>query len=279
MTSLPVSIPTGFSVVVKKGDKIEKGDTLAKSPEGSSSAKAETTINLTAIFNDTPDTVRKFLLKGPGDHVSRDEVIAIRSRSMGLKRDRVISHMTGTITRFDRGEGILIIQRDDVKPQEEEVEDILSPLAGTIKVCNNDSIVIEADVDEEEAEEEIKTPPFPKVKAENSGSGGKVTGTVMVLTPSGSDAVIMGTQITKDTIGKILLLPDIDKEAVAKASAIGVLGIIGTQLSKDLFDYVKERKIDIPLITIDQEEGKKLVKSKKAITINGRDRSIDLDEK
>lgn len=271
MTTLPVTIPEGFTIIVKKGDKVEKNDLLAKAPEGMAVPPPETIIDLTAVFNELPDTVRKYLLKGPGDRIEDGEIIASRGRSFGLKKDQVIAHVSGTITRFDRGEGRLIISRDDVAPSETESLDILSPLAGSIKVCNNDSIVIQPDSDEEVPVETIKP---VKVKADGKGTGGKVTGPVMTLAPSGSDDIITSIQITRDTIGKILLLPDIEKDAIAKASAIGVAGILGTELSADLFDYVKERKIDIPLVSVDQAEGKKLVKSKKAVTINGSDRSI-----
>lgn len=271
MSTLPVTIPEGFTIVVKKGDKVEKNDLLAKAPEGMAAPTPETIIDLTAVFNELPDTVRKYLLKGPGDRVEDGEIIASRGRSFGLKKDQVISHVSGTITRFDRGEGRLIISREDVLPPETESPDILSPLAGSIKVCNNDSIVIQPDSDEEVP---LETPKPVKIKADSKGIGGRVTGSVMTLAPSGSDDIITSIQITRDTIGKILLLPDIEKDAVAKASAIGVAGIIGTELSEDLFDYVKERKIDIPLVSVDQAEGKKLVKSKKAVTINGSDHSI-----
>lgn len=274
MNSLPITIPQGFSVVVKKGDKVDKNDLLAKAPEGMTAPIPETIIDLTAVFNELPDTVRKYLLKGPGDRIEEGEIIASRGRSFGLKKDHVVSHMSGTIVRFDRGEGKLLISKDG-SSEEGVSPDILSPLAGSIKVCNNDSIVIESDTDEDVPQKSISP---AKVKADNEGTGGKVTGLVMTLAPSGSDAIISSSQITRDTISKILLLPDIEKDAIAKASAIGVAGILGTELSKDLFAYIKDRKIDIPLISITQEEGKKLVKSKKAITINGSDRSIIEDD-
>lgn len=276
MTTLPITIPEGFIVVVKKGDTIGKDDLLAKAPEGMLATSPETVIDLTAIFNEMPNTVRKYLLKGPGDRVENGEIIASRGRSFGLKKDQVVSHLSGTIVRFDRGEGRLIISRDDGDAGEIVSPDILSPLAGKIKVCNNDSIVIESESEEEIPQKSISP---AKIKAENEGIGGKVTGQVMTLVPSGSDDIITSSQITKDTIGKILLLPDIEKDAIAKASAIGVAGILGTDLSKDLFEYSKDRKIDIPLISIDQEEGKKLIKSKKAITIDGSTRTIVHDEK
>ena len=71
-----------------------------------------------------------------------------------------------------------------------------------------------------------------------------------------------GAQITKDAIGAILLLPDIDKEAVAKAAAIGTSGIIGTDIKEDLFAYLQSRKIDLPVISVAPETGKKIIRSK-----------------
>jgi len=115
---------------------------------------------------------------------------------------------------------------------------------------------------------------IPKTKAGEKGIGGKATGPLLVLSPEKEGGSIKNTDITKDAIGKIVLLPDIDKEAVAKAAAIGVVGILGTDLSADLFTYVTDRKIDLPIISIDQAIGKKLMKSKRDITINGKDQTV-----
>jgi len=276
MTSLPVTIPEGFTIVVKKGNKVEKKDLLAKAPDGTSAKVSEVVIDLTAIFNLSPSTVRKYLLKGPGDRIEAGDIIASRVRTLGIKKDQIVAHFSGTILRFDRGEGRLIISRDDIETLEVESLDILSPLAGSIRLCNNNLIVIETGDAEKESLEVISPP--SKEKAEDIGVGGKVTGMVMALAPSGKGDIVGSSQITKETIGKVLLLPDIEKDAIAKAAAIGVAGILGTELSKDLFEYIKDRKIDIPLIAVDQEKGKKLVKSKKPITINGSYRTIVQDD-
>lgn len=276
MTTLPVSIPPGFSIVVKKGDHVEKDEVLAHAPESGQSP--DTMIDLVAIFNESANTVRKYLQKGPGDSVYDGEVIAVRSRSLGLKKDAIIAHVSGTVVRFERDTGKLTIKSNQLEEKASEVppSDILSPLAGTIKVCNNDSITISPDGGEEEQAEEIKesVSHVPKIKAGEKGSGGSAKGPLLVLSPEKEGGIISSSDISKTTIGKILLLPDIEKEAVAKASAIGVAGILGTDLSSDLFTYIQNRKIDLPLISIDPALGKKLMKSKKEITINGKDQTV-----
>lgn len=278
MTTLPVAIPPDYSLVVKKGDHVEMDAVLAKAPEQEPSN--ELLIDLVAIFNAPANTVRKYLLKGPGDSVHEGEVIASHSYSLGLKKDEVQSHVSGTVVRFERDTGKLIIQTDEAvnADSRDSTSDILSPLAGTIKVCNNDAIVIDPDKEEEvsdvsePAEEPVSE--LPKVKAGEKGINGKAKGLILVLSPETENGNISSNEITKETIGKILLLPDISKEAVAKASAIGVAGILGTDLSADLFKYVEDRKIDLPIISIDQTLGKKLMKSKKEITMNGKDQTV-----
>ncbi len=279
MTTLPVSVPEEYMIVVGKGDHVEQGEVLAKAPAPKSSPVNELILDLVAIYNESPDSVRKYLKKAPGDSIHEGDIIASHSYSLGLKSDQVIAHVDGTIIRFERDSGKLIIQSDKAVGEEleDKKDDILSPLAGTIKVCNNDSIVLAPDkvidAKEEEKHEEEPEPEIPKVKAGEKGIGGKATGPLLTLEPEKGNMVQSG-EITKETMGKILLLPDIEKEAIAKASAIGVLGILGTDLSNDIFSYVLDRKIDLPIISIDQTLGKKLVKTKKDITMNGKDQTV-----
>lgn len=278
MNTLPIPLPPDFSVVVKKGDHVEKGDLLAKAQESSSqNSSSELIIDLVAVFNESANTVRKYLQKGPGDSIHDGDLIATRTRTLGLKSDSVVSHSNGTIVRFERDTGKLIIQSDKVtSPVTDASADILSPLAGNIKVCNNDSIVITPDeaTDVPALKEASTASILPKVKAGEKGIGGKATGQLLVLSPDKGNTSILSSDLTKEAIGKILLLPDIEKEAVAKASAIGVAGILGTDLAADLFTYVESRKIDIPIISIEQDLGKKLMKSKNDITINGKDQTV-----
>ncbi|HVZ59046.1 MAG TPA: hypothetical protein VG935_04825, partial [Patescibacteria group bacterium] len=243
MTSLPISIPAGFTIVVKKGDKINLGQVLATASDHKVSHTRATTsqtsgreliIDFSEALNQPGDTGRKYLLKGPGDSVKKGDLLAVKKK--GFKKEEIRSEIDGIIVRFERDTGKLVLQTADgqaldTESTARERKDITSPLAGEVTLCDNEKIVIETD---------------SKTLVGSEGRGGTGQGKIIVLTPDDDQKMVSGTQITKDTIGKILLLPDIDKEAVAKAAAIGVAGILATKPSEELFSYMESRKIELP---------------------------------
>lgn len=275
MTSLPVTIPSGYTILVQKGDTVKVGQPLAKREASTQISEPtvaidfgeEQVINLSQAFETDPDTTRRFLQKGPGDHVDVGEVVAKRTRQFGLKTEQVLSRVEGTVIRFERDTGRLVIRgiKESTSPPslKQEPETILSPLAGTIAICNNDAIVIETE---------------SKGLVGAEGSGGAAKGEVLVLIPEEGKTTISSAQITKESSGKILLLPSIDKEAAAKAAAIGVAGILGTELSPDVYEYLESRKIDIPITTIDPSVGKKLMKTKHSVIMHGAEKVVVVDE-
>lgn len=272
MTSLPISLPPHYTPVVKKGDKVIFGQLLAKreqkdekdSPQPLSTS--EVAIDLSAALYVPTGDVRRFLKKAPGDSISIGDSIAEKSVGLGLKKQIIYSEISGTVSRFERDSGKLYVKgqyslpETPVKPQKLE---IFSPLAGIISVCNNDEIVIETE---------------SKTLTGSEGFGGTVTGEILVLVTEDDKPAIVSSQIVKDAIGKILLLPDIDTEALVKADAIGVAGILGTEFSKQLLAYLSSRKLDITVISIDPAIGKKLLKSKNPVILHGLEKSILLQE-
>lgn len=274
MTSLPISLPKGYKSIVKKGETVKAGQTVATvdpdtAPTTSSPDEAiqdtEIVIDLASAMNASGDAIRKFLTRGLGDSILKGDVIAKKPKSLGLKREEIIAEVSGTIVRYERDTGRLIIRTEGEQAKRETPssppQEIISPLEGTVTVCNNDAIVIES-----EGTDLVGT----------KGRGGTASGKVVVIQPPDGKSVVSGTQISKDAIGTILLLPDIDKEAVAKAAAIGIVGIIGTALSEDLFAYLQSRKIDLPVISVDPEIGKKIIRAKNDIVIHGQERTIIL---
>ena len=274
MTSLPVTIPKGFSLVVKKGDSVKAGDLLAGrdaldessvSPESPPLEQGEEqSINLARAFSVNPTSTRKYLKKAPGDSVSVGEVVAARGKSLGLKQEEVVASVSGTVIRFERDTGRLIVRTNTPVSFAQPVKiatpsTIVSPLAGTISVCNNDAIVIESE---------------SKTLVGSAGSGGAAKGELLVLSPLEGKDRVTSEQITKECSGKILLLPSIDREAVSKACAIDVAGILGTEVPKEVFEYLSLRKMDLPVIEIDLATGKKLMKSQKEIIIHGIEKVI-----
>lgn len=287
MTSLPISLPKNYKAIVKKGDVVKAGQIVAASDSPSTSdtldetpSENEVSIDLSAALNASGDTVRKYLQRGPGDSILRGDIIAKKPTSMGLKREEIVATVSGTIVRYERDTGQLIVRTEGATTSQKSStpanrSDIISPLEGTVTVCNNDAIVVES----EDAKADSADLPAKGTGTElvgTQGRGSSATGKILVLSPLEGQLVVSGAQITKETIDTILLLPDIDKEAVAKASAIGVKGIIGTALSEDLFGYLQSRKIDLPIITVDPEVGKKILRTKNDIVINGQAKTIIL---
>lgn len=264
MTSLPIAIPDGYKILVKKGDVIKAGDVLAVNEHGDMASSSlvhnssDTLINIAYALHISPTSSHKTLLKAPGDMVKVGDVLAVKSKSFGLKKEQVVSHVTGTIVRFERDTGVLAIKGDGsdevvVDAPETSHKEISSPLDGTIAVCNNDEIVLESE---------------SKDIVGSMGSGGAAQGKITLLIPKTGD-VVTGSQITSALKGSILFLPSIDKEAVVKASVVGVAGILGTDLSEDLFSYLLTRKIELPVVAVDVSFGKVLAKTTKTVAING----------
>lgn len=275
MTSLPISLPKGYKPIVKKGDLVKAGQTIATAdqeiaptipPPDEIPVDNEIVIDLASAMDASGDAIRKYLSRGPGDSILKGDIIAKKPKTFGLKREEIVAAVSGTIVRYERDTGRLIIRTEgkeekNIASPSSRPEEIISPLEGTVAVCNNDEIVIES-----ESTDLVGT----------KGRGGTASGKVLVVQPQEDESLVSGTQITKDAIGAILLLPDIDKEAVAKAAAIGVKGIIGTALSEDLFAYLQSRKIDLPVISVDPEIGKKIIRAKNDIVIHGQERTIIL---
>ncbi len=269
MTSLPIAIPDGYKILVRKGDAIKAGAVLAtKEHEGSSSPtpvpnSTDTLINIADALRISPTSSHKTLLKAPGDMVRVGDVLAVKGKSFGLKKEQVISHVAGTIVRFERDTGVLVIRGDGVEDvtldsSKTSPQDVVSPLAGTIGLCNNDEIILESE---------------SKDIVGSMGSGGAAQGKITLLIPKTGD-VVTGSQITPALKGSILFLPSIDKEAVVKASVVGVAGILGTDLSEDLFSYLLTRKIELPVVSVDVSFGKVLAKTTKTVAMHGQKKVV-----
>ncbi|MEK7605841.1 MAG: hypothetical protein AAB478_04965 [Patescibacteria group bacterium] len=274
MTSLPIPLPKGYKPIVKKGDTVKAGQTVATVDPDTASQVAsvdeavqdnEVVIDLSSAMAASGDAIRKYLSCGPGDSILKGDVIAKKPKALGLKREEIITTVSGTIVRYERDTGRLFIRTEGKEKNEASPfvspAEITSPLEGIVTVCNNDAIVIESDSTD---------------LVGIQGRGGTARGRVVVIQPPEGERVVSGAQITKDAIGAILLLPDIDKEAVAKAAAIGTSGIIGTDIKEDLFAYLQSRKIDLPVISVAPETGKKIIRSKNDIVIHGQERTIIL---
>lgn len=272
MTSLPIPLPPGSTPVVSEGDSITKGQIIAKrSPQTSPLSQSgddtphEVSISLADSFGEKAANVGKYLLKSPGESVSVGEVIASKKGGLTLRKIRLVSQVSGTVMRFERGSGNLIIRLSKrSKPQVEvshlEPEDIYSPLDGKVTLCNNEKIVLETD-----------TEALVGVK----GSGGEVMGELDGHLFTDEVEEVTSSAIGRESIGKILLVRKIGREAVVKADAIGVKGIISLSAADEDMAYFAKKHAGFPVVEVDVEVAKKIQKTKTPkVILNGSEKTI-----
>jgi hypothetical protein len=245
-------------------------DTLATPPtvlttDSPEIAQDEYEIDLPSIYATRAGNVGRLLKKSLGENVAVGDVLAERTGGLGLKKEQVLAMVPGIIYRFERNTGKLIIRKSEdtssssetISP--EELQPILSPLDGKISVCNNGQIVIEG-----------KTTALAGIK----GVGGKASGELVIIATQDGEPV-ESRLITGDMIGKILLVPYMTRDALVKASAIGVAGVIGISIVQEDLDYLTEKKLNLPVMDIDKDVAKKLKeKSGKQIFIEGLEKVL-----
>lgn len=269
MSSLPITLSSGFVPTVKVGDNVSKGDTLAiptkdASSNTSTSQGDESIIDLSVIYATRPGNTGRLLKKSLGESIAVGDVLAERTSGLGLKKEQVLAKVAGTLFRFERDTGRLIIKKSDSSGSSDLVipvvlEPLLSPLDGKITVCNNEQIVIEG-----------KTTALAGVR----GVGGKASGELMII-PGKDGEPIESKAITGDMIGKVLLVPYMTRDALVKASAIGIAGVIGISIVQEDLDYLAEKKLDLPVVDIDKDTAKKLKeKSGRQIFIEGSEKIL-----
>src|SRR5438105_2270087 len=133
MTSLPVLLSKGFSPLVKSGDVVTVGQILAQNIY-----KDDVIINLPNDLAIPLAKVKKVLKKNPGDTLSEGEIIAVKKSFLGVHQDAIISRISGTILRYERDTGNLVIKTSYATL----TENLLSPVDGTVALCDNEKIII-----------------------------------------------------------------------------------------------------------------------------------------
>lgn len=252
MTSLPIHIPEDYEILVAKDDTVKIGQVLAKRNK----TPSELIIHLAKRLKVSPKSIEKYLKKYPGDQVLEGEVLANKD---GLFGDTVIiSNLTGTLARVDKTDGNITIKLHEIEA-DEEVSEILCPLDGTVMLCHNDQIVLQTD---------------KNVYMGEKGTGGSARG-LLKLVDVKDGTPITSEGITVDAIGAIIFGPAFEQEALAKASAIGVGGILTLSLSDAEISYINEKRLTFPVIKVTTEIGKDIAKWKrKEIFVDGKTGAI-----
>jgi len=258
MVKLPVFFPSGFVSVVNVGDSVKVGQKIV-----SKAARKEYIIDVVKELSISADKARKCLTKVPGDIVAVGDVLAVNKGFWGLNEDKIVSQVDGTVLRYERNNGNLVIQVG----VEGGNEDMVSPIDGIVVVCNNNSVVIETDKD---------------VYSGIKGAGGDAIGEVFVLEDSfyklseGNDSDIsVYYNLDSRAVGKIIIGGKFSRDLLIKSAGMGVVGVIGTSISDDDINYISGRRMALPIIEVDEATIKKIAQWKdKKIYLNSPEKHI-----
>jgi hypothetical protein len=247
MSSLPIPLPQGFSPIVVENEEVHQGQVIArliKQDDTRNSTNLQDGIPLATLLNVSIKKVPKLLKKEPGDMIREGEVLA--SRSKGIHVTDVVSNVTGTIAGYDRASGVLSIQphKKLVKDTLQDTE-IISPLDGVVRVCNNEQIVLQTK---------------QGVSSVDEGIGGQTHGMLVEVSPKGDTQVIDGVDLNVSMIEGILLVPSLTKEAMVKAASMGIKGAVVKVLTAEDREYLLEKQILFPVLAVDEETYKGLKK-------------------
>lgn len=253
MTELPVVIPEGFTTTITVGTAVNIGDTLAKC-EGIS----EEAINLAEKLEVQPVKVPKFLKKDPGESVEVGEVLAAKSGF--FSSIQIQSKVAGTVIRYERDSGRLIIQPKSASEQIKAGDTITAPVEGTV-------------IDAQPTLVRIKTE--KNVLAAVRGSGKSATADTYVVEGKKDEDLLY--RLDAEAIGKIVLSEKVTREFLMKALGIGVAGVIVEDISEADLTYFREKEKIVPLIMIEKEAFEKIKKQKeKKVFVNGSEKVVVL---
>ena len=257
MMQLPISLPSGFTLLVKAGDKVSKGGVLAEKK-----ATDEFRLNIAETFAIPIKNARLVLRKAPGDNVEAGELIALKKHLLGFRKKAIFSHIKGTISRFERDTGTLVITATD----ERVAGSIISPVEGIVTLCDNEKIVIASATQGVSGEK---------------GAGTVGTGELFVLNDSFVQQVTdlksnnLLYLLDSEAVGKIIIGGNFSREVLLKGIGIGVEGIIGTAIADEDLAYLGKRNQKTPVIQVTPEIAKKIIGWKgKKVSLDGESRTI-----
>ncbi len=261
MTALPVLLSYGCVSLVKNNDFVKAGQLIAQRI-----LHKECVINIADEFNTSSEKAQKYIKKKPGDKVKGGDVLAVKKNFFGFKERKVVSRVEGVILRYARDSGNLFIEL----AVEAGVTDIVSPVDGIISLCNNDKIVIDTDKD---------------VLPGRKGAGGNGQGEVFILEGAfldrGADSRESETSLyyTLDSraVGKIIVGRNFQRDLLIKSIGMGASGIIGTEINDSDLEYISGRRMQVPLIEVDNDIIEKIIKWKgKKIYLNSLEKLLIL---
>lgn len=257
MTALPILLPEGFSPLVSVGDKITPGQKLAFKQ-----APQDQMVNVMEALKLSRSQARRALQKNPGDRVKPGDVLAAKKNFWGKVTGSITSGITGVILRYERDTGNLVVRTDY---QEASLE-LISPVAGTVTLCNNKEIVLQT---------------AHAFVSEGVALGTSAEGSLFILKESFEDTSADNTLYYLDsrTAGKIVLLHTLTRDILTKGNSIGVAGFICLVISTEEVVFMQTKELQLPVLAINEDIAKKLDHWKnKNVMVDVTTKSIILQE-
>ncbi len=241
MTTLPIKLPPGFYAKVLVGDAVTIGQLLAEKDK-----RADEVVDLPAQLGiglrDTPKTVKK----NPGDSVAPGDILAAKKGLFGEKK--VISSISGTVLRYERDRGVLVIRAQTDTANTDTKETIVSPLDGTVTLCNNEEIQIKSD-----------SSAIVGVSGVGAGvEGDLVKADGLSRTKSIEEDEVIAADLTPDQIGKIIIGGTFNREVLSKAAAMGIVGVIASQILEEDLAFLTEKNLTLAAVVFAKDDVKKI---------------------
>ncbi len=236
MTALPIELPEGFVPLISVGDSVTPDQTIAKKD-----APQEESVNIMQGLKLSRQDAKKALKKGPGERINPGDVIAMRKSVFGKVKGKIVSQISGIILRYERDTGDLFV-RTDVAPSSLE---LISPVAGTVSLCNNREIRIETD---------------DAFVTNGVALGSTGEGTLFVLKESfdkdGSNNSLY--YLDSRAEGKIILVHTISRDIIVKGDSIGAAGFLGVIISNEEIVSLQKKEVRFPILEITDELATKI---------------------
>lgn len=232
MTALPILLPDGFSSDVQPGQQVHAGQVIARKH-----VNAEEVVNIPQTLGVSTAKARKILKKIPGDTVRVGDVIAVNKKMFGFKKQEVVSSIDGIVLRYERGVGNLVVKTG----QAESSEEVVSPVDGTIGLCNNKQIVINTD---------------KNVLVGNRGYGESAEGAIFVLQASfAEDADVANVlyHLDSQAIQKVIVGGVFTRDLLIKGLGVGARAFVGMRFADADVEYLAQRNVTIPVVEVGEE--------------------------
>jgi len=250
MTALPIQLPEGYSTIVTVGDTVTAGQILAEPQKGD-----EEIIEIPQMLGIPKEKVKNVLRKKPGDTVEEGDIIAQKNGFLGIDKDTIVSKVSGQVIRYERFTGNLIIQTST----QSHTKKIVSPVDGTVSLCNNEQIVIQT---------------RKRIVQGIQGWGGKARARIFILEASfAKDKSNVLYHLDNHAVGKIVVGNIFTRDMLIKCAGLGIKGIVCLQIAEEDREYIQSRQEQLPTIQV-TEDGMKHVIQFQAAAIDGELKTI-----